>query len=86
MMSYVLLLSLLLLYCYYYYYVFYNPNIEFRISDFNGVYKFSISNSVDILDRGAVNAFLRSSPFCKRVFDARKSKIAAGIQKKAAEH
>ena len=86
MMSYVLLLSLLLLYCYYYYYVFYNPNIEFRISDFKGLYKYSISNSVDILDRGAVNAFLRSYPFCKRVFDARKSKIAAGIQKKAAEH
>ena len=85
-MSYELFLSLLLLYCYYYYYVFDNPNIEFGISYFNSVYQFSISNSVDILDRGAVNAFLRSSPFCKRVFDARKSKIAAGIQKKAAEH
>ena len=83
-MSYALLL--LLLYCCYYYYVFDNPNIEFGISYFNSVYQFSISNSVDILGRGAVNAFLRSSPFCKRVFDARKSKIAAGIQKKAAEH
>ena len=76
-------------YFYHYYYCIVIITIMYSIigiSYFNRVYQFSISNIVDILDRGAVNAFLRSSPFCKRVFDARKSKIAAGIQKKAAEH